>query len=108
MRDRRGRVINQQALQEELATAIGDGVALGVDRLRGAKAKSKVLILLTDGDNNAGVIDPREAATIAHESGIKIYSIGIGRKRRCAIPARRRIRPPCAACRLIFALMKNC
>lgn len=79
VRDRRGRVINQQALQEELATAIGDGVALGVDRLRGAKAKSKVLILLTDGDNNAGVIDPREAATIAHESGIKIYSIGIGR-----------------------------
>jgi Ca-activated chloride channel family protein len=78
VRDRRGRVINEQALQEELATAIGDGVALGVDRLRGAKSKSKVLVLLTDGDNNAGAIDPREAAKIAHESGIKLYTIGIG------------------------------
>ena len=78
VRDRRGKVINEQALQEELATAIGDGVALGVDRLRGAKAKSKVIVLLTDGDNNAGAIDPREAAKIAHESGIKLYTIGIG------------------------------
>ncbi|MDB5387196.1 MAG: von Willebrand factor type domain protein [Planctomycetaceae bacterium] len=79
VRDRRGRVINEQALREELATAIGDGVALGVDRLRNAKAKSKVMILLTDGDNNAGAVDPREAAKIAHESGIKLYAIGIGR-----------------------------
>ena len=71
IRDSQGRVINAQALQEELATAIGDGVAVGVDRLRGAKAKSKVLILLTDGDCNAGVVDPREAARIAAESGIK-------------------------------------
>lgn len=79
VRDRRGRVINEQALQEELATAIGDGVALGVDRLRDAKAKSRVMILLTDGDSNAGAIDPREAGQIAKETGIKIYSIGIGR-----------------------------
>ena len=86
VRDRRGKVINQQALQEELATAIGDGVALGVDRLRGAKAKSKVLVLLTDGDNNAGVVDPREAATIAHETGIKIYTIGIGRNGVVPVP----------------------
>lgn len=79
VRDRRGRVINEQALQEELATAIGDGLALGVDRLRDAKAKSRVLILLTDGDNNAGAIDPREAADIANQIGLKIYTIGIGR-----------------------------
>jgi len=79
IRDRQGRVINAQGLQEELATAIGDGVAVGVDRLRGAKAKSKVLILLTDGDCNAGVVDPREAARIAAESGIRLYTIGIGR-----------------------------
>lgn len=78
VRDQRGRVINQQSLQEELATAIGDGVALGVDRLRGAQAKSKVVVLLTDGDNNAGAIDPREAARIAQETGIKVYTIGIG------------------------------
>jgi Ca-activated chloride channel homolog len=78
VRDRQGRVINEAALQEELATAIGDGVALGVDRLRAANAKSRVLVLLTDGDNNAGVIDPREAAEIAKELDIKIYAIGIG------------------------------
>jgi Ca-activated chloride channel family protein len=79
LRDSQGRVINAQSLQEELATAIGDGVALGVDRLRGAEARSKVLILLTDGDCNAGVVDPREAAGIAAESGIRLYTIGIGR-----------------------------
>lgn len=78
VRDRRGRIINEQTLKEELATAIGDGVALGIDRLRNAKAKSKVLILLTDGDNTGGVIDPREAATIARDSGVKLYTIGIG------------------------------
>ncbi len=72
-------MINEQALQEELATAIGDGVAVAVDRLRGAHAKSKVMVLLTDGDNNAGVVDPREAAKIAAESGIKLYTVGIGR-----------------------------
>lgn len=86
VRDRSGRIINQQALQDELATAIGDGVALGVDRLRGAKAKSKVLVLLTDGDNNAGAVDPREAATIAHETGIRVYTIGIGRNGVVPIP----------------------
>jgi Ca-activated chloride channel family protein len=86
VRDQRGRVINEQALQEELSTAIGDGVALGVDRLRNANAKSKVMILLTDGDNNAGAVDPREAAKIAHESGIKLYTIGIGRNGIVPIP----------------------
>ncbi len=78
IRDSRGQVINAKTLQEELATAIGDGVAAGIDRLRGARAKSKVLILLTDGDSNAGVVDPREAAKIAAELGIKLYTIGIG------------------------------
>jgi Ca-activated chloride channel family protein len=86
VRDRRGKVINEQMLQEELATAIGDGIALGVDRLRDSKAKSKVLVLLTDGDNNAGAIDPREAASIAKELGIKIYTIGIGRNGIVPIP----------------------
>jgi Ca-activated chloride channel homolog len=86
IRDSQGRVINAQALQEELATAIGDGVAAAVDRLRGAKAKSKVLILLTDGDSNAGVVDPREAAGFAAESGIRLYTIGIGRSGTVPIP----------------------
>jgi Ca-activated chloride channel family protein len=79
IRDSQGRVINAQSLQEELATAIGDGVAAAVDRLRGARAKSRVIILLTDGDCNAGVVDPREAARIAAESAIRLYTIGIGR-----------------------------
>jgi len=79
LRDRRGRVVNEEAVQEERATAIGDGLALGVDRLRSAKAKSKVVVLLTDGDNNAGAVDPREAASIAKELGVKVYTIGIGR-----------------------------
>ncbi len=79
IRDRRGKVINKDTLQEELATAIGDGVALGIDRLKDSAAKSKVLVLLTDGDNNAGVIEPRDAAAIAKELGIKLYTIGIGR-----------------------------
>jgi Ca-activated chloride channel homolog len=79
IRDSRGRVLNAESLREELATAIGDGVAAAVDRLRGAKAKSKVIILLTDGDSNAGAVDPREAANIAAESGIRLYTIGIGR-----------------------------
>jgi Ca-activated chloride channel homolog len=78
IRDAQGRVINAQSLQEELATAIGDGVAAAVDRLRGAKAKSKVIILLTDGDSNAGVVDPREAAQLATECAIRLYTIGIG------------------------------
>lgn len=86
VRDRSGKIINEQMLQEELATAIGDGVALGVDRLRNSKAKSKVLVLLTDGDNNAGAVDPREAASIAKELGIKVYTIGIGRSGVVPVP----------------------
>jgi Ca-activated chloride channel family protein len=86
IRDSQGRVINRETLQEELATAIGDGVALGVDRLRSAKPKSKVLILLTDGDCNAGVVDPREAAKIAAESGMKLHTIGIGRNGTVPVP----------------------
>ena len=86
IRDRQGRVINAEALREEMATAIGDGVAVAVDRLRGAKAKSKVAILLTDGDSNAGVVDPREAAQIAADSGIRLYTIGIGRSGTVPVP----------------------
>jgi Ca-activated chloride channel homolog len=86
VRDRQGRVINEAALQEELATAIGDGLTLGIDRLRDAKAKSKVVVLLTDGDSNAGVVAPLEAASIAKELGIKVYTIGIGRNGVVPVP----------------------
>lgn len=79
IRDRRGNVINAELLREEQLTAIGDGLALALDRLRPVEAKSKVVILLSDGDNNAGVIDPRDAAQMAQKLGVKVYTIGIGR-----------------------------
>ncbi|HRO47919.1 VWA domain-containing protein [Agriterribacter sp.] len=59
-------------------TAIGSGLATSVDRLRSSEAKSKVVILLTDGENNGGLIDPRTAKEIAKSLGIKVYTIGIG------------------------------
>ncbi len=62
----------------EDGTAIGNAIANGVNRLKDSKAKSKVMILLTDGVNNAGQIDPITAAQIAAKFGIRIYSIGIG------------------------------
>ena len=60
------------------STAIGLAVALGAKRLKDIKAKSKVLILLTDGRNNAGGIDPMQAAEAAAETGARIYTIGVG------------------------------
>ncbi len=76
--DRNGEVINLRYLEEERATAIGDAVALAVERLRDVRAKSKVIILLSDGENTAGVIEPADAAKAAESFGIKIYSIGVG------------------------------
>ena len=63
---------------DELQTAIGDGLTLSLDRLKSIEAKSKVVILLTDGDNDFGIIDPREAAKAAKALGIKVYCICIG------------------------------
>ncbi len=60
------------------ATAIGDAIGLAIKRLRDRPDQSRVLILLTDGDNTAGEVDPREAARLAAESNIKIYTIGLG------------------------------
>ena len=62
----------------EDGTAIGDGLATAVSRLKDSKAISKVIILLTDGVNNAGSIDPRSAAEIAKMYGIRVYTIGVG------------------------------
>ncbi len=59
-------------------TGIGVGLATAVNRLKDSKAKSKVIILLTDGINNSGFIDPRMASEIAREYGVKVYTIGIG------------------------------
>lgn len=64
----------------EDGTAIGNGLATSINRLRESDAKSKVVILLTDGVNNRGEISPLTAAKIAKDLGIKVYTIGIGRR----------------------------
>lgn len=68
-------------------TAIGVGLATAVNRIKDSDAKSKVIILLTDGVNNSGFIDPRMAAEIAKEYGIKVYTIGIGTNGMAEFPA---------------------
>ena len=60
-------------------TAIGSAIAIATNRMRESKSKTKILILLSDGDNTAGNIDPKTAAEIAKAYGIKIYSIAIGK-----------------------------
>lgn len=62
----------------EGGTAIGMGLATAVNRLRKSDAKSKVIILLTDGVNNSGAIDPSDAAQLAELNGIRCYTIGVG------------------------------
>ena len=59
-------------------TAIGMGLATAVNRIKDSRAKSKIIILLTDGVNNAGFIDPQTASELALEYGIKTYTIGLG------------------------------
>jgi Ca-activated chloride channel family protein len=72
---------------KELGTAIGDGTAAGAKRLNAQKdSKSRVIILLTDGDNNRGEIDPIPAAQLAAALGAKVYTIGIGIDRPCQLP----------------------
>lgn len=80
--------IDHRVLKEQLnavkpgllidGTAIGMGLATGVDRLRQTTGKSKVLILLTDGVNNTGLIDPQTALELAKTYGVRVYTVGIG------------------------------
>ena len=76
--DAAGRVVNQKLYEEDQSTAIGDALATAVERLKPIKAKSKVIILLSDGVSNAGLLSPEEAAEIAKTLGVKVYTIGIG------------------------------
>lgn len=60
------------------ATAVGDGIATSINRIKDGKAVSKSIILITDGTNNTGIVDPITAAEIAADRNIKVYTIGIG------------------------------
>jgi Ca-activated chloride channel family protein len=75
--------------QLEDGTAIGSGLATAVNRLRTAEGVSKVVLLLTDGENNRGLIDPRTAAETATTYGIKVYTIGVGTDGEAPIPTGR-------------------
>lgn len=72
----------------EDGTAIGDGIATSLNRLKEGKAKSKSIILLTDGSNNTGVVAPVTAAEVAKELGVKIYTIGVGTNGTAPYPTR--------------------
>ncbi len=68
--------ISMEMLED--GTAIGDGIATSLNRLKEGKAKSRSIILLTDGSNNTGVVAPLDAAAVAKELGVRIYTIGVG------------------------------
>lgn len=72
--DARGNLLNQ----EEFNTAIGDALATACARLEKAAVKSRIVVLLTDGESNTGVIKPEEAAKAAKAMGIRVYTIGVG------------------------------
>jgi Ca-activated chloride channel family protein len=73
----------------EDGTAIGTGLATAVNRLREAPGKSKVILLLTDGVNNRGTVDPRTAAAAAASLGIRVYTIGVGTEGEAQVPTGR-------------------
>ncbi|HEY8388403.1 MAG TPA: VWA domain-containing protein [Parasegetibacter sp.] len=72
----------------EDGTAIGSGLATSVDRLRSSASATKIVILLTDGENNGGMIDPSTAKEIAKTLGVKVYTIGVGTEGTAPVPHR--------------------
>ena len=75
----------------EDGSAIGDGLATAINRIKGGKAKSKSIILLTDGSNNTGIVAPLTAAEIARRMGVKVYTIGVGTNGEAEFPIGRNI-----------------
>lgn len=75
----------QRGLLED-GTAIGDGLGVSVDRLKGVKTKSKVIILLTDGEDQGGRIDPLAGKELAKSYGIRVYTIGVGSEGYAPVP----------------------
>jgi Ca-activated chloride channel homolog len=82
----RAQVYNIQSGLLEDGTAIGSGLATGVDRLRASQSKSKVAILLTDGENNGGQIPPITAKELAKAVGVRVYTIGVGTEGFAPVP----------------------
>lgn len=82
-------VDNLQPGQLEDGTAIGTAIATAANRLRGSPGRSRVMVLLTDGVNNRGAIDPRTAAQAASAIGVKIYAIGVGTEGMAPVPVGR-------------------
>jgi Ca-activated chloride channel family protein len=80
---------NLQPGQLEDGTAIGTAIATAANRLRSAPGRSRVIVLLTDGVNNRGTIDPRTAAQAASAFGVKIYAIGVGTEGMAPVPVGR-------------------
>ena len=76
--DEQGRAISA----DEQMTAIGDGLATALARLKDAKPKSKIVLLLSDGVSNTGAVEPDEAAAAAAKMGVKVYAIGVGTRSR--------------------------
>src|SRR5580698_9514776 len=82
----KNQLYNVQSGLLEDGTAIGSGLATCVDRLRSSTSKSKVIILLTDGENNGGLIDPNTAKEIAKSVGVRVYTIGMGTEGFAPVP----------------------
>ncbi len=90
VRDEYGQVVDKKFQEAERATAIGDAIARGIDRLKNVESKSKVLVLLSDGENTAGVVEPLAAAEAAKSLGVKVYCIGVGSTGMAPFPVRDR------------------
>jgi Ca-activated chloride channel homolog len=82
----KSQLFNVQSGLLEDGTAIGSGLATGVERLRSSVSKSKVIILLTDGENNGGSIDPNTAREIAKSYGVRVYTVGMGTEGFAPVP----------------------
>lgn len=76
--DRNGRPIRTEVLEEESGTAIGDALATAVDLIKESTNKTKIVVLLSDGMQTAGVLSPEDGINIANTYGIKVYTIGVG------------------------------
>jgi Ca-activated chloride channel family protein len=82
----KSQLYNVQSGLLEDGTAIGSGLATGVERLRSSVSKSKVIILLTDGEDNGGRLDPNTAKEIAKSFGVRVYTVGVGTEGYAPVP----------------------